>query len=127
MNFRFTNSLRVFCAAAALAIAIIPAARAERLPKSVIPSHYSLTFTPDLKSATFTGLETIDVDLKEASKTIVLNSAEIEFQSVTIKAGGKESTHTASTNNDKEQTTCTFPAPIPAGPAVLTAHYTGIL
>ena len=127
MNFRFAHPLRTLCAVAVLLIAISPAARAERLPTTVIPSHYSLTFTPDLKAATFTGLETIDVDLKEASKTIVLNSAEIEFQSVTIKAGGKEQTATVSTDNDKEQTTFTFPDTIPAGPAVLTVHYTGIL
>jgi aminopeptidase N/puromycin-sensitive aminopeptidase len=132
MNFRFAHLLRALCAVAVLLIAISPAARAERLPTTVIPSHYSLTFTPDLKAATFTGLETIDLDLKEASKTIVLNSAEIEFQSVTIKAGGPGSsspaqTATVSTDNDKEQTTFTFPDTISAGPATLTVHYTGIL
>ncbi len=127
MNFRFARSLPIFCAVAALALAISPAARAQRLPKTVIPSHYSLTLTPDLKTATFTGLETIDVDLKEPSKTITLNSAEIAFQSVTVKAGDKEQTATVSTDNDKEQTTFTFPDTIPAGSATVTVHYTGIL
>ncbi len=127
MNFRSSLSLRAFCAVAFLLIAIAPAARAQRLPKTVIPMHYSLTFTPDLKAATFTGLETIDVELKEPSKTITLNSAEIEFKSVTVKAGGKELSATVATDNTKEQTTFTFPDTLPAGPAVLTVHYTGIL
>ncbi|HEX8813858.1 MAG TPA: M1 family metallopeptidase [Terracidiphilus sp.] len=127
MNFRFTLSLRALCAVAALLISLVPAARAQRLPNNVIPSHYSLTFAPDLKTATFTGHAVIDVDLKEASKTITLNSAEIDFKSVTVRAGGKPQTATVSTDNEKEQTTFTFPETIPAGPAVLDIQYTGIL
>jgi aminopeptidase N len=132
MNLRFSPSLRVLCAVAALLIALAPAARAQRLPRTVIPSHYALTLAPDLKTATFVGHAVIDVDLKEPSKTITLNSAEIEFKSVTVRAGGPNSsnqaqTATVSTDNEKEQTTFTFPESIPAGPAVLTIQYSGIL
>jgi aminopeptidase N len=127
MNLRTSLPLRALCATAALLISLAPAAHAQRLPKTVIPSHYGLTLAPDLKTATFTGIETIDVDLKEPSKTITLNSAEIEFKSVTVKAAGKEQTATVSTDNEKEQTTFTFPETIPAGPATLTVNYTGIL
>jgi aminopeptidase N/puromycin-sensitive aminopeptidase len=102
-------------------------ARAERLPKTVIPEHYTLTLTPDLQAATFSGVEKIDVRLADAASAITLNSAEIEFKTVTISAGGKQQTATVSTDKDKEQATFTFPSPIPAGKATLSIAYTGIL
>jgi aminopeptidase N/puromycin-sensitive aminopeptidase len=102
-------------------------ARAERLPKTVIPEHYTLTLTPDLQAATFSGVEKIDVRLAEAASAITLNSAEIEFKTVTISAGGKQQTATVSTDKDKEQATFTFPSAIPAGKATLSIAYTGIL
>jgi aminopeptidase N/puromycin-sensitive aminopeptidase len=104
-----------------------PRAGAERLPQNVKPEHYALTLTPDLKAATFTGVERIDLDVKQATKTITLNSAEIEFQTVTVKAGGKEQTATVSTDKEKEQTTFTVPQEIPVGKASVSIHYTGIL
>src|SRR5271165_4102208 len=63
---------------------LLPAlpAHAQRLPQTVTPEHYALTLTPDLKAATFTGVEQIDLEVKEPTTTITLNSAEIEFQSV---------------------------------------------
>jgi aminopeptidase N/puromycin-sensitive aminopeptidase len=128
MNLRSSAlPFRGVVAFAALLAALSPAARAQRLPKTVIPEHYALTLAPDLKTATFTGIETIDVELKEPSKTITLNSAEIKFESVTAKAGGKEQTATVSSDEAKEQATFTFPETLPAGKAALTIHYTGIL
>jgi aminopeptidase N/puromycin-sensitive aminopeptidase len=100
---------------------------AERLPQTVKPEHYVLTLTPDLKAATFTGVERIDVEVKQPTKTITLNSAEIEFQAVTVTAGGKEQTATVSTNKEKEETTFTVPQEVAAGKASVSIHYTGIL
>ena len=112
---------------ACLMIAPIRSAHAQRLPQTVIPEHYDLKLTPDLKAATFTGVEQIDVELKEPSTTITLNSAEIEFQSVTVKAGGHEQTATVTSDTEKEQTTFTVPQQIPAGKATIAIRYTGIL
>jgi len=112
---------------ACLSIVSLRFADAQRLPKTVIPEHYDLKLTPDLKAATFSGVEQVEVDLKEPSTTITLNSAEIAFQSVTIKAAGNEQTATVATDKEKEQTTFTVPQQVPAGKATLTIHYTGIL
>ncbi len=121
------GALATAAACATILIAPVRSADAERLSKTVVPEHYELELTPDLKNATFTGVEQIDVVLKEPSKTITLNSAEIEFKSVTVKAGGSEQTGTFATDKEKEETTFAFPQRIPAGKATLAIHYTGIL
>ena len=102
-------------------------ARAQRLPSTVLPEHYTLNLTPDLKAATFSGVETIEVSLTEATDHITLNSAEIDFQSVTVTAGGKQQTASVSSDKDKEQTTFTVPNQMPAGKAMIAVAYTGIL
>ena len=131
MKNNWSASLR-HAATAAAAMACLSllspySARAERLPQTVRPEHYTLTLTPDLKAATFTGVEQIDVSIKEATSSIVLNALEIEFQSVTITAGGKEQKATVSLDKAKEQATFTVPDQIPAGQATISIHYTGIL
>ncbi|MGP8174800.1 MAG: M1 family metallopeptidase [Terracidiphilus sp.] len=119
-----------FAAAAALACLILAPARpasAQRLPSSVRPEHYTLTLTPDLKAATFSGVESIGLDLAEPTDRITLNAAEIAFQSVTVTANGKQQTATVALDKDKEQAAFTFPEKLPAGKATLSIAYTGIL
>src|SRR5215472_4218769 len=128
MNRILPTKFRWTFTAAALAILLFaPPARAQRLSPEVRPTHYALTLTPDLKAATFTGVESIDVNLKQPSKSITLNSLEIEYQTVSITAGGKTQTATVSSDKQKEQTTFTVSDEIPAGTVTVDVHYTGIL
>ncbi len=76
-------------------------ASAQRLPENVRPSHYTLALAPDLKTATFSGVETINVDLAEPADHITLNAAEIDFKSVTITGGGMQQTAVVSLDKDK--------------------------
>ena len=116
------------CAAASICLlAACGVSSAQRLPQTVRPEHYALTLAPDLKAATFTGVETIDVTLSQAQSSITLNSAEITFESVTIAADGKQQTATVTSDKEKEQTTFTVPNEIPAGKATIAINYTGIL
>jgi aminopeptidase N/puromycin-sensitive aminopeptidase len=108
---------------AALLIFSVAALRAQRLPGGVHPEHYSLSLTPDLNAARFTGEETIDVALDAPSNAITLNAAEIKFLSV--KAGSQ--TAEVSLDGAKEQATFTFPQALPAGKVTLNISYTGIL
>jgi aminopeptidase N/puromycin-sensitive aminopeptidase len=105
----------------------IAPAFAQRLSTAVVPSHYTLALAPDLQSATFTGEETIDVAVKEPTRAITLNAIELAFQSVTIDAGGQKQTAAVTLDENKQQATFTFPGEIPAGPAALKIHFTGIL
>jgi aminopeptidase N/puromycin-sensitive aminopeptidase len=132
MKFRcFAPSFRAsFAVAAALFCLIFCSARlanAQRLPTTVRPEHYTLTLTPDLKGATFSGFETIDVTLAEPLNAITLNAAEIAFQSVTVTANGQQQTAAVTLDKGKEQATFTFPEKLPAGKATLSIAYTGIL
>jgi aminopeptidase N/puromycin-sensitive aminopeptidase len=110
-----------------LVLATSLSACAQRLPSTVVPAHYSLVLTPDLKAATFSGIEKIDIVVKETTKSITLNSAEIAFKSVSVTAAGKQQTASVTLDKEKEQATFTFSDSIPEGDATLSISYTGIL
>ena len=67
----FRNTLSVL---AALALLSTIATQAQRLPGGVHPEAYTLTLTPDLQAATFTGEETIVLTLDAPSTAITLNA-----------------------------------------------------
>jgi aminopeptidase N/puromycin-sensitive aminopeptidase len=132
MNQRtFAPSYLAALASFALLIGLVltPAspATAQRLPSIVVPEHYALILTPDLKAATFSGVESIELTIAEPTDRVVLNAAEIAFQSITVTAGGKQQAATVTLDKDKEQATFTFAEKLPAGKATLAIAYTGIL
>src|SRR5277367_5676058 len=116
--------------AVALAILILSfpcAVHGQRLPTTVIPTHYTLKLAPDLKTATFSSEESIDVSIQQPTRSITLNAIEITFQSVTIDSNGPQQTGTVSLDAAKQQATFTFPNAVPAGNATIKIRYTGIL
>ena len=123
----FRATLAPAAALSCLLLASAPPAKAQRLPPTIRPEHYALTLTPDLKAATFSGVESIDLTLAEPTDHIALNSAEIDYQSVTVIAQGKQQKATVALDKDKEQATFTFAEKLPAGKATLEITYTGIL
>jgi aminopeptidase N/puromycin-sensitive aminopeptidase len=109
-------------------VALVPLGTlAQRLPGNVVPDHYSLSFTPNLRSATFAGQETIDVRIIHPGNSITLNSTEIEFQKVNITQGGNIQEAKVTLDSEKEQATLTVPNPLAAGPATIEIQFTGIL
>jgi len=108
----------------------------QRLPEGVTPEHYGLHLTPDLKAATFAGVETIDVQIARPTASITLNAAEIAIESVTVeqrlagsvaRAASEVQTGKVSYDEKQQQATLTFPAELKAGAARLEIHYTGKL
>ena len=112
-----------FCRAALIMLLFTLPAIAQRLSSEVHPLHYTLHLTPDLRAATFTGSETIDVALDRPSNTITLNAIELKIGSV--KAGGQAGT--VSYDTAREQATFTFPKALAAGRSTLAIEFTGIL
>jgi aminopeptidase N len=100
---------------------------AQRLPADIVPEHYDIAVTPNLQAATFSGTEKIAVKLARPTATIVLNAAEITFDTVTVSSGGRTQRARVALAPAKEQATFTIPRPIPAGTAEIVIAYRGIL
>ncbi len=100
---------------------------AQRLSPSVVPEHYQLTLTPDLKAANFSGQERIDLQLSQPSQSITLNSAEIKISSVTAHAGRLILPGRVTYDATRQQASFQFAKPLPAGNAELEIRYSGIL
>jgi aminopeptidase N/puromycin-sensitive aminopeptidase len=127
--------LRLFALVLAAVAAFSSVAQAQRLPAGVTPEHYTLALTPDLKAATFTGTESIDVELAQPAMEITLNAIELKILDVTAEqicdsCGDNSSvklTGTVTYDVDKEQATLHFPVMLHPEKTTLRLHYTGIL
>ena len=58
------------------------------LPADVYPTRYDITLKPDLERFTFDGSETIDIEVKSATRRVVLHAAELEIHSVVLERDG---------------------------------------
>ena len=101
--------------------------QAQRLPETATPSSYKLTFSPNFTNDSFGGDEVIEVKVATPTPKIVLNAAEIEFDDVTIDAGGKSQKATVTTDETNEMATLAVANPIPAGSATIRIKFTGSL
>ncbi len=117
---------------AASLVALTTAARAEapfdfdhtpgKLPKTVVPSAYTIEITPDLAGLSLTGSESIDIDVRVSGQTITLNQAGLTLTSATLEDGAAAKI----TEDEKQQTaTLTFAKPVAAGKHVLKIVYSG--
>ncbi len=98
----------------------------DRLPKDVVPKHYTLTLTPDLAAFTFTGEETVDVQVLKKVSSITINSAEINISGITITDKfGNELPGSVEYDVEREFATFTFPADIVPGRHKLSFSFAG--
>jgi puromycin-sensitive aminopeptidase len=108
--------------------ALFPAsAFADRLPGTVVPDHYDLSFAIDLARERFSGQETIRVRVGQATSRIVLHALDLELQQVTIEAAGSTQNATVSFDRNAETATLTVPQRIAPGPADIRLRFAGAL
>jgi aminopeptidase N len=100
---------------------------ADRLPATVVPNHYDLSFAVDLAGARFDGVETIRVDINQPTRQLVLHAIEIAFHDVTITSGSTTHKAAVSLNEGLQTATLTVPQTLARGPADIRLNYTGIL
>ena len=61
-----------------------PALAAGQLPRTVVPLVYDIQIRPDAKAMTFTGTESVTIDVKQATQTIQLNAADLTIGTATF-------------------------------------------
>jgi aminopeptidase N/puromycin-sensitive aminopeptidase len=99
-------------------------ASAQRLPDEAVPDHYTIRFDPDLKTAKFTGEETIDIRVLKPTSSITLNSAELAVNG-DVEQGGTKQTVTVAPNEKDEMIVLNFAKRLAAGPAKLHLSFSG--
>src|SRR5438132_13865591 len=92
-------------------------AAAQRLPVTVAPDHYDLTFAVDLDRARFEGTETIRVQVAEPTARVVLHALDVELHDVTIGTGAAAQQAAVATNPADGTATLTVPKPLARGAA----------
>ncbi len=102
-------------------------ADAERLPGTILPEHYTLAFTPDFQHDTFTGEESIRVQVLEPTPTVTLHSAEIEIREATVLQNGNAWPATVSVDARRETATLRMRSPLERGSAEIRLEFVGTL
>ena len=119
-------------AAVAAATGVLPAAPAPapfsfdaapgRLPKNVVPLNYSVSIVPNPTKLTFTGSESVQLQFRSATATLVFNSVNETLHNVRLD--GKPVKSVAS-DDTRQLTTVRLLAEAPTGPHTLSFSYQG--
>ncbi|WCM28841.1 M1 family metallopeptidase [Sphingomonas sp. QA11] len=98
-----------------------PALAVGQLPANVAPVAYDITVKPDAKAMTFSGTETVTIDVRQATSTIVLNAVELKLGKVTFD--GKDMPFAI--DDTTQQLTVTLPAPAKVGTHTMSFAWDG--
>ncbi len=107
-----------------LASALVPAAAQAangRLDRNVRPLAYDIQVKPDAKALTFSGSETVTVDVAQPTRTLTLNAADLQVTSAALDGAPA----TAVVDNKAQLLTLTLARPVAAGRHRLTFAWTG--
>ena len=87
-------AFRLLLIGLSISVAIFSSVRAEtpfdfettpgKLPKQVVPEEYAIRIVPDVKKFTFTGSETIKLNVRKPVRELVLNAVELQIKSVSV-------------------------------------------
>ncbi len=98
------------------------------LPPAVRPARYAISLEPDLERFTFTGEETVAIDVDEQVSEIVLNAIELEVHSAALKGSGVSLTaRDIRLDADRETVTLDFGETVTPGRYDLDLTFTGTL
>ena len=102
----------------------------EVLPTNVKPLHYDLLLEPNFETFKYHGEVTIDLDVVEDTKSISLNTLDLDIHETKVTSGNAEVTSSprVTYNDDTQTTTISFDKSIPAGSKAKLYHkFTGTL
>ncbi|HSM43722.1 MAG TPA: M1 family metallopeptidase, partial [Acidimicrobiia bacterium] len=96
-----------------------------RLPRHVAPGHYDIRLELDLETFTFQGSVGIDLEVREATDSLILNSAEIEIKSASLSDGGVISE--IAYDEEMERATLSLGSTMEPGPYRLEIEHSGVI
>ena len=95
-----------------------------KLPKQVVPTEYSIRIVPKIDKLTFTGTETVKLDVREPVREIVLNATEIRIASASLDDKPIPASAIKIEKKD-ELLRIALPAELPRGNHTLTLKFSG--
>jgi aminopeptidase N len=100
-----------------------------KLPKDVVPVSYDIQIKPTIESRTFTGSETVALEVRKPAKTITLNANAIAISSAKLLGPKGEGEQAATIKIDASQQTAvlTFPKEIASGAYRLSLDFSGTI
>jgi hypothetical protein len=99
-----------------------------KLPKDVIPLQYTAHLVPDVANNTFSGSETVEIEVKKATSTIMLNALNMEIDAATLSGKGLVDTR-LEPMLDKQAQTLSFKLgkPLAPGKYTLALKFRGVV
>ena len=99
-----------------------------RLPRDVVPEHYSLVLEPDLSEATFEGAVGVELRVVNATSEILLNANELQISHARLVTGdGSELTPAVEYRPDEQQLALALPRRLEPGESRLELRFSGKL
>jgi len=95
-----------------------------KLPKQVVPTEYSIRIAPNIDNFTFSGSESVKLNVRNPVHQLVLNALELKIEAASVD--GKELQASAITiDTENEVLTLTLPSELAAGDHTLALRFTG--
>lgn len=99
----------------------------QRLPRTVLPVHYDLTFAPDFVKDNFAGESRIRVSIQAPVTEVFLHAVEIEFHEATITTGTGSQKASIHMEPGNQWARLRVGEPLEVGPGEIHIRYTGLL